>query len=387
MVAQLVMRRFPHLALALFASSLVPAQALVNPTAQSSSLVAIVTDPSLNRDSCGSARWGSRLLWTCRDSGLVSSGAQVTFFSSSASYSSLYANDTPVLSPVLAVQPTDLAYPSAYLLSGDNDDTSFYPVLLDECGTNQAGACGNGTRYAIWPNAPPLVVSSDSELELTAYTWIKRAVIAANLSSLVADPATSLYKLTGNDTQSALPSVAVVAEAFWVQGEFSYGNYGGLVVNSTAYLYAVSSAFKISLARVAVGSIEDRAAYEYYGTDGWVALASPPLVDDTTYHISAGAGGGQGTFYYAPEMGYVWLGQPGDSVDNAFYVALAPAPHGPWTDATLALTVPNGDGAGFGAYSMQAHPGISAGERVVYVTYTQHTTGLYETPMYRIEWA
>lgn len=39
----------------------------VRPQFKSAKYVGNVTDPSLDRDSCGSTRIGSRAFWTCRD--------------------------------------------------------------------------------------------------------------------------------------------------------------------------------------------------------------------------------------------------------------------------------------------------------------------------------
>ena len=196
-------------------------QALVikrdNPTVKSSTLVGVVTDTSLSRDSGGSVQWGSRTLWTYRDTqGLDSNNTPISFASNSASYGNKNSDGTVPLSAVPAQQPQNQPYPAAYILYGDNNNDNFYPILPQDCGNNTGGNCYNGSRYAYWEDYPPLVTSQSGTI--TGYTWIKRSLITG-LSNQIPNPQAVMYKITGTDTQSELPSVSVVDEAFWAQGE------------------------------------------------------------------------------------------------------------------------------------------------------------------------
>jgi hypothetical protein len=118
---------------------------------------------------------------------------------------------------------------------GDNHNQSFFPIQADECGDNQAGSCSDGTRWALWPNSPPLVTSDSGNGTIIAYTWIKNSHLTDALVPLVDDPSTSLYRISSvtgeNDTLSA---VDLVDEEFYQAATFAYGNYGGMVINATA---------------------------------------------------------------------------------------------------------------------------------------------------------
>ena len=145
----------------------------------------------------------------------------------------------------------------------------------------------------------------------------------------------------------------------------------------------------MALAKVPVGSIEDKSAYQFYVGGQWVSTS--PTTDNTAAYIPlAGGQPGQGTFYYsAPWNQYVWIGQPGGCACTEFIVSTAPAPEGPWSASSHVIDVPPGNYPGIGAYTMQAHPEYNPGpnENAIYVTYTQQDQDTpYETPLYLIEW-
>ncbi|GFZ44918.1 hypothetical protein JCM24511_02644 [Saitozyma sp. JCM 24511] len=358
----------------------------VSPQLSSASLVALVTDPTLDRDSCGSVQWGDRVLWTCRDTGYLDGDTYVAFFSSSASYTNLDGNGSLALGTATITAPSGTEYPAALTMYGDNHNHSFFPIQTDDCGDNQAGSCSDGTRWAVWPNSPPLVTSDSGNGTIIAYTWIKNSHLTDALALLVDDPSTSLYRISSvtgeNDT---LPAVELVDEEFYQAGTFAYGNYGGMVINDTAYLYAQSSTGAVALSKAPVDSVEDVTTYQYMVDGSWTTTR--PSINDTGAELKATAGG-QGTFYFNQAMdSYVWIGQGEGGPD--LYVTTAPTPWGPWSSAEQVFTFPNGDTAdGIGAYSMQAHPEFSdIAANQIYVSYTKANTGGYETPLYLLQWA
>ncbi|EIW80655.1 hypothetical protein CONPUDRAFT_16453, partial [Coniophora puteana RWD-64-598 SS2] len=307
----------------------------------------VVNDPTLNRDSCGSALIGGRVLWTCRDTQTVdSSGVNaLPIISTTASWTDLNAQGQPSLSG------------NTYSMYGSNNlQSTFYPLQADECNGNTAGSCSDNTRYAIWPDSSPLVTDTAADGTVTAYTWIRNDHIKADLSDLTPDCVSSLYKVVYSTSagHDALPTVTLVNENFWTASEqLPYGAYGGFVADGTAYLYGKGSSGTVGLAKVPVGSIENKSAYQFYVNGGWTSMA--PSLGASGVNIPNVSAGGQGTYYYSPPWNsYVWIGQPGLSVSADFFITTSPNPEGPWTQPTKFYSGANGN-ATLGAYTLQAH--------------------------------
>ncbi|OKL58721.1 hypothetical protein UA08_06313 [Talaromyces atroroseus] len=349
-------------------------------------LIGNVSDPTIDRDSCCSARFGSRELWTCRDSQPYANGVPtLPIYSSSASWTEFSSDGTPLIQSW-----TDAAgnTETGLLCSGDNYEEPFFPILADECDTNTAGACSDNTRYVIWPNSPPLVTSEDATTGIIeAFTWITEAHITDEFVTLVADPAATLYQITYdpsvNGDSTGLPNVTTVQENFWTTDQMPYGTYGGVVVDDVAYLYGQNAAGTVALAQVAVGSVTDKSAYQYYVNGEWTSTI--PGVNDTDIAIANAGAGGQGTFYYSSVWGlYVWIGQAGISIAPDFYITTAASPEGPWTEPTNFYSAEYVTES----YTLQAHPGLlaNASENAIYLTYTVNLAGEYYTPLIYVQW-
>ncbi|ORX36516.1 hypothetical protein BD324DRAFT_629168 [Kockovaella imperatae] len=366
----------------------------VIPKVKNTTLYGPVTDPSLVRDSCGSVGWNAgRVLWVCRDTQNLGTDGLPTFpvYTSSASYTD-FNSDGSI--PWQSVPTNPFNYMSEWIMYGNNQNRSFYPIQYDECNSNQAGQCGDMSRYALWPDYPPMVSVINADGSILAYTWIKKSHITPDLSSLVADPAATLYRVwyqpeVEGTSGPTLPEVEVVQEQFWPQNSFAYGDYGNIVRNGTAYLYAQSSNGTISLAKVGVNDVEDRSKYQYWVNNSWTSTV--PALNTSGIQVNA-TYGGQGTFYYSyPWQSYVWIGQQGHTVDPDFWITTAPEPYGPWTTPTHILSVQAGNYS-LGAYSMQAHPALvsSPWTNEIYVSYTKNdivqNKNLYTQPLIKIEW-
>ena len=344
----------------------------VTPSVKSANVLGTVADPAINRDSCAAIKVGSRALWTCRDSQPYDSSGKPTLpvWSSSASWADFNADGTPGTSQY-----------------GTDNQTPYYPIPLDECSDNTAGVCSDGTRFAIWPDSPPMVTSGDDS-SFVGYTWIRDTHINGDLSPVTTDPQTSLYKVTF-DTSSisdnnALPSVNMLSEAFWAAGAVPFGAYGNVVKDGTAYLYGKPDSGNVFLAKVDAGSVEDTSQYQYWVDGAWGS--SPPATDDTNSSIQ-NLNNGQGTFYWSDAWSsYVWIGQPGISVSADFMITTAPDPTGPWESVASFYQGENGS-ANLAAYSLQANPALSAdGANEIYISYTKGDTESYSTQMIQIEW-
>ena len=339
-------------------------------------VLGVVSDHTLNRDSCTSVHAGDRELWTCRDTESYPN-KPFFFFSSSASWTDFNSDGTPeVENGVLRMY-------------GDNHEKAYFSIQPDEClSGGQGGSCSDGTRYAIWPDSRPLPVRK-GDGDVCLYSWIKKSHITSNLTSLTPYPAATLYRSTYAPSQShdELPPVTVVAEEFWPADSIIYGDYGWVIHDGIAYLYgALADSAGIALAKVPEDNIEDKSSYCYYTGSSWSKTALS--LDDSSVAIPNAGTGGQGTYYYSEHFSsFIWIGGPGVGVGAEFYVASAPKPEGPWTEPTLFYTGEDGSGE-FGAYSQQAHPGLSANRgngKDIYLTYTK-VDSTYSTPLIRVEW-
>ena len=358
-------------------------------------LLANVTDPSVSRDSCGSVKIGNRALWTCRDTepyNVTSGQSQLPLVPNTASWTDFNSDGTPKIQSGAAKGAGSSGSNDVLLMYGGSPTSypAFYPVLSDEC--PDSGVCSDGTRYAIWPDSPPLVTNTAADGTVTAYTWINQNHING-LSPVTEPQPFTLYKFTFTPPSAdsdTLPSVSSVDETFWTAGQWGFGDYGNVVQDGIAYLWAQNyNDTGVALAKVPVASIEDKSDYEYYVGGEWTSTM-PALGDSSAFIANAGAGR-QGTFYYSDHFSsYIWIGQGGLGVTADFYITTAPDPQGPWVEPYVIYSGENGDGP-IGSYSLQAHPDLlsSTSENAIYLTWTQQfqssTYGAYVTPLVYVQ--
>lgn len=343
-----------------------------NPTVKGEpEVIGLLADPNLNRDSCGSSKYGDRALWLCRDS-------------------QHYDEDGVPILPLISdtASWTDILPEggSNLLMYGDNQDQPFLPLL--NCTDNVAGACDDGSRYAVWPDSPPLVTSDDNSTAIS-YVW-NRNIHINGLEDLIPDPSVALYRLTYNYGDDGLPEVEVVDEKFWEENAIPYGAYGSLVHDDTAYLWGKGSDGAVSLARVPTASVEDKSTYEYYVNGEWTG--DVPSFGDDGVDLENASAGGQGTYYYSdPWESYVWIGQETVSVSADFFITTAPEPQGPWIEPINFHSAETGNDT-LGAYTLQANPALTApGANEIYLTYTKtdkvsDDVALYTMPLIHVEW-
>lgn len=346
-----------------------------------------VSDPSIDRDSCGSARFGNRVLWTCRDSQPFSNGQPVLpVYSSSASWTNFASDGTPLIQSWTDASGNG---ETGLLCYGENNEQPFFTYPSDLCSSNTAGECGDDTRYALWPDSPPLVTSEDTSTgAVTAYTWISQTHITNSLTLLDPDPPTILYEVTynpsANGDSTGLPTVTIVQEDFWAADEMPYGVYGGVVVDNVAYLYGQNNAGTVGLAQVPTGSITDKSAYQYYVNGTWTSTI--PGVNDTGVGLTNAGAGGQGTYYYSSVWSlYVWIGQSSsDALAPDFYITTAPAPEGPWATPVKFYSAEDVNWS----YTLQANPALLANssENAIYLSYVVNDSGYYWTPLIYVQW-
>ncbi|KAJ5832660.1 hypothetical protein N7474_000971 [Penicillium riverlandense] len=361
----------------------------VNPKVKGTpQVLGLVTDPSLDRDSCGSAKFNDRVLWVCRDTQNWGPNGLPTFplITSSASWTEYNSHGGPRL-----VTPAG-ADTAEYLMYGDNNNQAFYPLVYDECNETQSGQCGDLSRYALWPDSPPMVTMTNPDASVLAYTWVKKSHIMPDLSTLIADPATSLYRVNYvpyRDGPTGLPQVEIVNETFWGENEIPYGDYGNVVQDGTAYLYGQNSNGTIALAKVDPLDIEKKWMYEYWDDGSWTS--QQPASDDPSINIPNVTAGGQGTFYWSDSwQSFVWIGQHSRSVSADFYITTAPKPQGPWTEPVNFYSGVNGNYT-LGAYTLQAHPSLTTPwGNDIYLTYTKTDVvdgqAIYSHPLIHVQW-
>lgn len=352
-------------------------------------VLGLVTDPRLNRDSCGSVRFQDRDFWTCRDTQHFDDNGnpELQIVSSSASWTKFYPDGSPYIEPFLDGT-------QGLLMNGENEKNVYFPLQPGQCDDNTAGNCGDDTRYAIWPDSPPMVSSTLDSGTITAYTWVLNFRIRGDFSTVVPDPSVSLYKITYDSSlgdENLLPQVTLVDPAFWAEDAIPYGAYGNVVRDGVAYLYGKPSNGNVALAKVPVGSVEDKTTYEYWVNNAWTTTA--PSKDDTLAKIENASAGGQGTYYFSETwQSYVWIGQAGLSISADFFITTAPDPTGPWEQSKLFYSGENGN-AELSSYSLQAHPHmVPDGKNQIYLSYTKTDNkigtdfDLYSTPLILVEW-
>ncbi|KAI0482592.1 hypothetical protein GGR56DRAFT_685478 [Xylariaceae sp. FL0804] len=384
------------------------------PSVASAELVGYAQDPRIDRDSCTSTRVGARELWTCRDSESYPGAADGFFYSSTASWTDFNADGTLPL--------TGGGGGGGNLTMYGNNTGAYFPVPSDMGCAQDSGACANSTRLVIWPDSPPLPVEVEDDngsgsgsdsgggKATRLYSWIKNARITDDLVSLTAHPSTNLYRAdyTAGADDDAVPPAALLIEEFWAAGRPAYGDYGWVVRDGTAYLYALlgdgtSSSTSVGLARVATADIEDPSRYQYYdpssgnnnnnntkNSNGTVVgsswTATQPLAADTSKAVPNAGTGQQGTFFHSEHLGrFVWIGSPSPYYNAEFWVTTAPAPEGPWDAPALLFDAGPGGSAAAG-YSQQAHPGLGRNASEVYLSYTR-LDEFYSTPLVRVVWA
>ena len=338
-----------------------------------------ISESGLNRDSCGSVRVGDRVLWTCRDTQPYDANGIPTFpvWSSSAAWTNFDSGGTP---------QTGMYSP--------REETPFYPYASDECSGSTVGDCGDGTRYALWPDQPPIITSTVGST-VTGYTWVRKTHISG-LSPVSGeeDPGTTLYKFvydTSDGDRNAIPSPSIVNENWWWPNTIPYGAYGSVVKDGTAYLFGQPSNKNVCLAKVPVGGIEDYSQYQYYYNGAWQSDI-PQLSDSANCNIPNVSAGGQGTYYFSYHWNkWVWIGQGLFSVSSYFMVATADNIEGPW-EAPVFFYQGHDGTYGLSAYTLQAHPGLSASgfadSNAIFISYTKSDTDaqIYSTPLVRITW-
>lgn len=379
-----------HLASGLCANaSTTPNKRAVDPIVKGTpQVLGLVTDPRVNRDSCGSVRFQDRDLWTCRDTQVNDENGlpllQIT--SSSASWTNFWPDGSPYVEPFLDGT-------LGLLMNGDHEGT-YFPLQDGQCNDNSAGTCGDNTRYAIWPDSPPMVASGADGGAMVAYTWIANLRIRPDFSTDIPDPSVSLFRTTYDAAtieKTALPTVDLVDGGFWAQDQIAYGTYGNVVKDGVAYLYGKTSTGVVAVAMVPVDGIEDKSRYQYWVNGVWSLF--PPLKDDSTANIVNAGAGGQGTFYYSDIwQSYVWIGQAAVSISADFFITTAPDPTGPWEEAEMFFSGENGS-AKLSAYSLQAHPDmVPLFQNRIYLTYTKvdrlfgSEFDIYSTPLIMVEW-
>ncbi|KAJ7450527.1 hypothetical protein FB451DRAFT_1052198 [Mycena latifolia] len=347
----------------------------VTPVVASTTSYGSLDNQGLNRDSCSSSRWGSSVLWVCRDTQPITNGqAGFPVIANTASFSGLPSNPS---SP----QPLVLSSPQGF-------GSLFYPLESDEC--PQFGACSDGTRWVGWPDTGPVVTFSGSN-GVNAYAFIGKQHLSG--LSRLNTPSYTLYHVISQGTgTTTIPNVSVDISSYWSTTQIGYGSAASVVNNGFAYLYGATPNGKLAVARAALtgflGALEDRSIYEYYVNGVWTSTA--PVSTDSTIPL-ANTNSAQGTIYWSPKwQSYVWIG--GDGFPDAnFLISTAPNPEGPWTASTQFFSGAVGTGS-LPAYSAVAHPSLTDGTgNYIFITWTKTSLDsngntLYEQPLVRVDW-
>ncbi|KAG9034028.1 hypothetical protein FRB95_013899 [Tulasnella sp. JGI-2019a] len=344
-------------------------------TIASSTLLGNAAQTGLTRDSCTTSRYQTTAaLWTCRDTQPVTNGiATLPVVSNSAAWSTISTAGVVSLTQTGA------------------HTNPFFPIPADQCSTNTAGVCSDGTRWPTWPDSPVLVTIAYPNGDTGGFTWINNQHISG-LSQINSPASVSMYYVEYQPVRDGanLPQVTLWSESWWASTDDPYGVYGNVVVGSTAYLYALREDGTVSLAQVPAASIIDQTKYQYWVNGAWTT--TKPARGASGSAIPNASAGGQGTYYYSTKWAkYVWIG--GSIFPGAtWYMTTASSPQGPWAAVTQLFSAKGGN-YGLSAYSCVAHPALTDGTgNDIYLSFTNLTAdasggnALYTTPLYHIVW-
>lgn len=164
-------------------STIDPRQTSPLPQLKRATILANVTQPSVDRDSCGSSRIGSRAFWTCRDTlryDPVSMKGVLPLAANTAAWTDLTSTGPLISKSKNPIGVASNGNNSIHLMYGtdQNNLKPYFPFQTDSCPPN--GVCSDGSRYVVWPNQPPLITQSNSR-NAVGYSWI--AKVRPNLSS------------------------------------------------------------------------------------------------------------------------------------------------------------------------------------------------------------
>lgn len=364
------------------AKKLPPEAFIIDEIVKSAKVIANITDPRVTRDGLVSTKIaGTRTLWTAGDTMLFDLEKRTgvnPMVVNTASWSDTNADGSPKIitnGPVgcgsNGSNPILLLYGSPWV----KDRTPFYPLDQPNACKPPRGKCADGSRTVLWMESAPMVTSSDPKGRTVAYTWVANWHLL-DLAPVggVTEPSYSLYKMTYDNTQAdraQLPVNKLVDAAFYKAGQLGYGSYGRVVRGGYAYLYGQDQWRNTGVARVPVGHVENQDKYQYFVNNAWTAKR--PAIDDVSRWALPNAGGKQGKYYYSDYFNrFVWIGARNASMSADFWMSTAPKAEGPWKNLTLIYRGEKGD-AGFGAYSLQAHPALlkDRKERGIYLSFTQ----------------
>lgn len=155
------------------------------PKLKRATIIANVTQPSIDRDSCGSCRIGNRAFWTCRDTqryDLASMEDVLPLAANTGGWTNVTTTGPLISSKNNPVGVASSGNNSIYLMYGTNPNnlTAYFPFQSDSC--PPSGVCTNGTRDVVWPDQPPLITQSDSR-SATGYSWIAKVSINNSIFS------------------------------------------------------------------------------------------------------------------------------------------------------------------------------------------------------------
>jgi hypothetical protein len=315
----------------------------------------------LERDGTYSALINGASYWAFNDTALSAPNASgENFFSNSLSWAS------------------SLDASSGIVLNHDQTDSSglpaqFIPFSATEAQFNsehagkpcQVKPCGEG--LAIWPG--PLVYNSANQQILIPFGLIVRGGPISGFQG--AGAGIAVGTLNADGTMSVTRPVQGIGRdpnLMWPAGAQAFTDEA-FILDGYYYAYGGKNVFVTTedlLARVPVAEVMNRLAWTYYaGNETWSKNVrdAVPVFD--------GSASGSSVFY--DQFLKEWVAIFSGNFSNDIYYAVAYAPEGPWSAATLLTT----GLAGYdnnADYAARAHPEFSPdGGQTEYITYVQST--------------
>ena len=266
----------------------------------------------------------------------------------------------PVGAPrhLIPPSPTELAFNMAHWSDEDG-----------ECDEQPCGA-----RWAVWPSEP--IWDEANQRALVFYGLIYAEPGNFNFEGVGA----SIAVWTDPDGQPERPIIDPDAEhpdLLWTAGEPTWGS-GGNIIDGWLHAFACDGddgwGHDCRLARVELGDIHERSAWRYWDGKGWNAdMKKAKVLFEGASILSV---------QWNEFLGE-WLAVYAPSFSGKVVGRTAPELTGPWSREGLLYDAGEDD-----PYDAVAHAEYEEDDgRVIYVTYSRHTTGWFGTefPLIRIE--
>lgn len=331
------------------------------------------------RDNGQSTGYDGKSVWIFNDTGVRNTSELPS--NTAAMTDDMDASDGLDLTSASPFTPDDNGVPGP-VIPKTGGEQAFLDAHGGDCSVDEDEYCGS--QFAWWPGA--IVADPARDRLLTFYGKLCRGqdagrpcasdFIGQGQGSGVAEldmNTGTVTRLEAKNLPEPIPSVeGDDATLLFKPGE-EYGNGSSVVQGDTLYAYGrCGDDGGCRLARVPLGSVEDRATWEFYaGTENGAALWS---ADESEAVGTGKRDGAAGSTVHRNEGLGTWINTYMNPLSNTASYQTAPNPWGPWSEpGKLFDSQPPEEGVN---YALYAHPELAQNNgRTQYLTYYQPGTG------------